>query len=188
MTDRFHPAVQQVVDVASRKGVALDIQLLPATTHTAAQAAAALDVQLGQIVKSLVFVALRPDGRVVPVVRLVSGEDRVDPAVLAAVAGEFAIRAASAHEARELTGYSIGGIPPFGHGREVRILMDQNLCAYQWIWASAGTEAAVFRVSPRTLRMLSNAFVAPLADSAWARPAVSSAIEPQLAFAAGTGA
>ncbi|MGA2513673.1 MAG: hypothetical protein ABSG37_08630 [Candidatus Limnocylindrales bacterium] len=71
MTDRFHPAVQQVVDVASRKGVTLDIRLLPATTHTVAQAAAALDVQLGQLVESLVFVAPRPNRRLVPVVCLV---------------------------------------------------------------------------------------------------------------------
>ena len=188
MTDLLHPAIQRVVEVASRKGVALDIRLMPATTHTAEEAAAALDAELGQIVKSLVFVAPRPDGRLIPVVCLVSGEDRVDPALLAAVTGEFAIRAASAREARDLTGYSIGGIPPFGHGRDVRILMDQDLCAYQWVWAAAGTDTAVFRVAPRTLRMLSNAFVAPLAEASWTRSAVASGIEPQLGFEAGTGA
>jgi hypothetical protein len=85
VTDLLHPAIQRVVEVASRKGVALDIRLMPATTHTAEEAAAALDAELGQIVKSLVFVAPRPDGRLIPVVCLVSGEDRVDPALLAAV-------------------------------------------------------------------------------------------------------
>jgi prolyl-tRNA editing enzyme YbaK/EbsC (Cys-tRNA(Pro) deacylase) len=49
----------------------------------------------------------------------------------------------------------------------VRVLMDQDLCAYQWIWAAAGTESAVFRVAPRTLRMLSNAVVAPVATASW---------------------
>lgn len=188
MTDLLHPAIQRVVDVASRKGVALDIRLMPATTHTAAEAAAALDAELGQIVKSLVFVAPRPDGRLVPVVCLVSGDNRVDPALLAAITGEFAIRRASAREARDLTGYSMGGIPPFGHGREVRVLMDQELCAYQWVWAAAGTETAAFRVAPRTLRMLSNAFVAPLVEASWARAGVSSGIERRLGFEAGTGA
>jgi len=73
VTDLLHPAIQRVVEVASRKGVALDIRLMPATTHTAEEAAAALDAELGQIVKSLVFVAPRPDGRLIPVVCLVSG-------------------------------------------------------------------------------------------------------------------
>jgi prolyl-tRNA editing enzyme YbaK/EbsC (Cys-tRNA(Pro) deacylase) len=85
--------------------------------------------------------------------------------LLAAVTGEVAIRAAGSREARKLTGHSIGAIAPFGHGREVRILMDQDLCAYQWIWVAAGTDSAVFRVAPRTLRMLSNAVVAPVATA-----------------------
>jgi len=186
--DLSHPAIQRVVEVASRKGVVLDIRFLPATTHTAAEAAAAVEAELGQIVKSLVFVAPRPDGRLIPFVCLVSGEDRVDLALLAAVTGEFAIRRASAREARELTGYSIGGIPPFGHSRDVRILMDQDVCAYQWVWAAAGTDGAVFRVSPGTLRMLSNAFVAPLADASWTRADAPSAMAPRLRFEAGTGA
>ena len=45
--------------------------------------------------------------------------------------------------------------------------MDQDLCAYQWIWAAAGTDSAIFRVTPRTLRMLSNAVVAPVATASW---------------------
>jgi prolyl-tRNA editing enzyme YbaK/EbsC (Cys-tRNA(Pro) deacylase) len=163
MTDLSHPAIRRVVDVASRKGVALDIKLIPGSTHTAEAAAAAVDAELGQIVKSLVFVAPRPDGRLAPVVCLVSGRNQVDTALLAAVAGEVAVRAATAHEAHDLTGYSIGGIPPFGHGREVRILMDRDLSTYQWLWAAAGTHSAVFRVAPQALRMLSNAVVAPVA-------------------------
>jgi prolyl-tRNA editing enzyme YbaK/EbsC (Cys-tRNA(Pro) deacylase) len=98
---------------------------------------------------------------------LVSGRNQVDLGNLAAVTGEVALRAATAREARDLTGYAMGGIPPFGFGREVRVVMDQDLAQYQWIWASAGTEYAVLRVEPRTLRMLSNAIVAPIASTSW---------------------
>jgi prolyl-tRNA editing enzyme YbaK/EbsC (Cys-tRNA(Pro) deacylase) len=176
-----------VVEVASRKGVALDIRLMPDSTHTAEEAAAAVEARVGQIVKSLVFVAPRPEDRLLPIVCLVSGGNQVDLALLAAVTGEFAIRKATAREARELTGYSIGGIPPFGHGRDVRIVMDQDLCQYQWVWAAAGTDTAVFRVAPRTLRMLSNANVAPIAAAPWLPSAVAQ-LEPRLHFEAGTSA
>ena len=187
MTEFSHPAIQRVVEVASRKGVALDIRLVPDSTHTAEEVAAAVDAELGQIVKCLVFVAPRPDGQLVPVVCLVSGRDQVDVGLLAAVTGEFAIRGATASEARDLTGYSVGGIPPFGHGRDVRILMDQDLCRYQWVWAAAGTDSAIFRVSPRTLRILSNAVVAPVAAASWTRAAASQ-VEPRLRFETDTGA
>lgn len=187
MTELSHPAIQRVVEVASRKGVALDIRLMPASTHTAEEAAAAVGAGLGQIVKSLVFVAPRPEGRLAAIVCLVSGRNQVDLSLLAAVTGEVAIRRATAREARDLTGYAIGGIPPFGHGRDVRILMDQDLCQYQWVWAAAGTDTAVFRVEPRVLRMLSNAVVSPLAEPVW-MPAAPSPIEPRLQFEAGTSA
>jgi prolyl-tRNA editing enzyme YbaK/EbsC (Cys-tRNA(Pro) deacylase) len=185
VTDLSHPGIQRVVEVASRKGVALDIRLMPDTTHTAEEAALVVDAELGQIVKSIVFVAPRPEGRLLPIVCLVSGRNQVDLALLAAVTGEVAIRQATAREVRELTGYSIGGIPPFGHARDVRILMDQDLAQYQWIWAAAGTDTAVFRVAPRTLRMLSNAIVAPLCASSWLQAAAAPRLEPRLQFEVG---
>jgi prolyl-tRNA editing enzyme YbaK/EbsC (Cys-tRNA(Pro) deacylase) len=188
VTDLSHPGIKRVVDVASRKGVALDIRLMPDSTHTAEDAASVLDVALGQIVKSLVFVAPRPEGRLAAIVCIVSGRNKVDLSLLAAVSGEVSIRQASAREVRDLTGYSIGGIPPFGFGREVRAVMDQELCQYEWVWAAAGTDSAVFRVAPRTLRMLSNAVVAPFADMSWLRAAAVSQIEPRLQFEAGAGA
>ena len=186
MNELLQPEIQRVVEVASRKGVALDIRLVPASARSAEDAAAAVDADLGQIVKSLVFVAPRPEGRLIPIVCLVSGRNQVDLALLAAVSGEVAIRPASAREARDLTGYTAGGIPPFGHGRSVPILMDQDLCAYQWIWATAGTDTAIFRVAPRTLRMLSNAVVAPLAAASWMLAPVAG-MEPRLQFEAGAG-
>ena len=137
------------------------------------EVAAAVDADAGQIVKSLVFVAPRPEGRLIPVVCLVSGRNSVDPALFAPVTGELAIRPATAREAHDLLGYSTAGMPPFGFGRDIRIFMDRDLCLYEWVWAAAGTDTAVFRVSPRTLQMLANAHVAPLASPSWAPAAIS---------------
>ena len=93
-----------------------------------------------------------------------SGPNRVDLARLAAVTGDPDIRRANANEARELTGFTIGGIPPIGHAQPVRVVMDPDLGRFQVVWAAAGTATAVFPVPPATLRMLSNAHVAPICE------------------------
>jgi prolyl-tRNA editing enzyme YbaK/EbsC (Cys-tRNA(Pro) deacylase) len=159
-----HPGIQRVRDAAARKGVELDVRVFDESTHTAADASAALDAELGQIVKSLVFVAPAADGSLEPVLCLVSGPNRVDVARLAAVTGERDIRRATAREAQELTGFTIGGIPPFGHSRPVRTVMDPDLGRFQTVWAAAGTATAVFPVPPATLRILANAMVAPITE------------------------
>jgi prolyl-tRNA editing enzyme YbaK/EbsC (Cys-tRNA(Pro) deacylase) len=160
----FSTPTQRVVDAAARKGVTLDIHVFPDSTHTAEEAAAAVGAELGQIVKSLVFVAPAEDGTLEPIVCLVSGPNRVDVARLAAVASEPDVRRASASEARELTGFTIGGIPPIGHDRPIRVIMDPDLGRFQVVWAAAGTSTSVFPVPPATLRMLSNAHVAPICE------------------------
>lgn len=165
MSETLHPApIQRVVDAAARKGVTLDIHVFSESTHTAEDAAAAVGAELGQIVKSLVFVAPGEDGALEPIVCLVSGPNRVDVARLAAVVSEPEVRRASANEARDLTGFTIGGIPPIGHVRPVRVIMDPDLGRFQVVWAAAGTATAVFPVPPATLRMLSNAHVAPICE------------------------
>jgi prolyl-tRNA editing enzyme YbaK/EbsC (Cys-tRNA(Pro) deacylase) len=159
-----HPAVLRVLDAAARKGVTLDVTVFPDSTHTAEEAARAVGAELTQIVKSLVFVTAREDGELEPIICLVSGADRVDLERLAAVVGRRDIRRATAREADELTGFTIGGIPPIGHSQRVRVIMDPELGRYAVVWAAAGLPTAVFPVAPATLRMLSDAHVAPIAE------------------------
>ncbi|HEV7810608.1 MAG TPA: YbaK/EbsC family protein [Candidatus Limnocylindrales bacterium] len=180
-----HPAIQRVREAAARKGVDLDVRTFDESTHTAEDAARTVNAELGQIVKSLVFVAPREDGELEPVICLVSGPNRVDLARLAAVTGELDIRRSTAREAQELTGFVIGGIPPFGHSRPVRTVMDPDLTRYQVVWAAAGTPTAVFPVPPGTLRILSNATVAPIAEE---RRAADIEAEAQARLAAANGA
>jgi prolyl-tRNA editing enzyme YbaK/EbsC (Cys-tRNA(Pro) deacylase) len=158
-----HPAVRRVLTAAERKGVDLKIVVFGESTHTAEQAAAAVGGELGQIVKSLVFVAPSDDGPE-PILCLVSGQNRVDVARLAAVTGEPDIRRATAREANELVGFTIGGIPPIGFERSIRVIMDPDLGRYTTVWAAAGVPTAVFEVPPATLRSLANATVAPISE------------------------
>src|SRR6202521_4997711 len=99
-------------------GLGVTVKEFPQGTRTAVDAARAVGCDVGQIVKSLVFVA---GGK--PVVALVSGANRVDEKRLGAVAGDPLVKA-DAEIARSATGYSIGGVPPFGHATEVPVFMD----------------------------------------------------------------
>ena len=141
----------------------LDIRIFEDSTHTAAEAATAVGAELGQIVKSLVFVAPTETG-LEAVVALVSGANRVDIARLAAVTGLSSLRRATAQEATAATGFTIGGIPPFAHKRPLRVIMDPDLGRYTTVWAAAGLPTAVFEVPPATLRTLANATVAPIRE------------------------
>ncbi len=164
MSEPEHPGIQRVREAAARKGVTIEVRIFDESTHTAEEAAAAVGAEIGQIVKSLVFVAPGDSDDLDPILCLVSGPNRVDIARLAAVTGEKDVRRATAREANELTGFSIGGIPPIGHARPLRAVMDPDLGRYPLVWAAAGTPTAVFPVSPATLRALANATVAPLAE------------------------
>jgi prolyl-tRNA editing enzyme YbaK/EbsC (Cys-tRNA(Pro) deacylase) len=158
------PATQRVLDAAERKGVKLEVVYFEKSTHTAEDAARAVGAEVGQIVKSLVFVSEDVDD-VLPCLVLASGANQVDLALLGAVLTVPRIRRATADEARELTGFSIGGIPPFGHRQTIRTVMDPDLTRYDTIWAAAGTPNAVFPVAPNTLRILTAAVVTPISAS-----------------------
>ena len=137
-------------------GLGIAVREFPAGTRTATDAARAVGCELGQIVKSLVFVAA---GK--PVVALVSGSNRLDETKLAAVAGN-PVAKADAETARVATGYAIGGVPPFGHATDVPVFMDRDLLGYRVVWAAAGRPDSVFEIEPSRLRELSGAEVVDL--------------------------
>jgi prolyl-tRNA editing enzyme YbaK/EbsC (Cys-tRNA(Pro) deacylase) len=147
-------AVAQFEDLLARAG--LTVRKFPDGTRTAGDAARAVGCEVGQIVKSLVFVA---GGA--PVVALVSGANRLDEARLGAVAGEPVVKA-DATTARAATGYAIGGVPPFGHATDVPVFMDRDLLGWDTVWAAAGRPDSVFEIQPDRLRDLSNATVVDL--------------------------
>lgn len=137
---------------ARERGLSLEIREFPQGTKTAEAAARAVGCEVGQIVKSLVFVA---DGE--PFIALTSGANRADTHRLAQVLGVAGVRRADPDEARQATGFAIGGTPPFGYPRPVRVLMDRDLLAFEVIWAAAGTPQAVFPIGPDDLIRASGA-------------------------------
>ncbi len=142
---------------AEALGLTPEILRFPEGTRTAEQAAAAVGCELGQIVKSLVFLC---GGE--PVLALTSGANRVDTTRLGDLLGA-AISRADADGVREATGYAIGGTPPFGHAQPLRAVIDRALLAYDTVWAAAGTPDTVFELTPDELVRASGAEAADFA-------------------------
>jgi prolyl-tRNA editing enzyme YbaK/EbsC (Cys-tRNA(Pro) deacylase) len=149
------PAAVKVQDAARRLSLDITVQEMPASTRTAEDAAAACGVSVGQIVKSLVFMGTQTHR---PYLLLVSGANRVNESDIAAHLGER-IKRPDGRSVRELTGFAIGGIPPFGHATPLATFMDRDLLGYPVVWAAAGTPAAVFSSDPARLRDATGATV-----------------------------
>jgi prolyl-tRNA editing enzyme YbaK/EbsC (Cys-tRNA(Pro) deacylase) len=139
-------AVERFEVAARTAGIAVQVRRYPEGTRTAADAAMAVGCDIGQIVKSLVFV-----GAEGPFLALTSGPNRADPRRLAELVGASTVRRANPDEAREATGFAIGGTPPFGHPRALRVLVDRDLLRFDVLWAAAGAPDAVFPIAPADL-------------------------------------
>ena len=129
-----------------------DVVMLPVTGRTAADAATALGVELGQIAKSIVF-RRRSDDRAVLVVT--SGDLRVDEKKVSALVG--ALGRADADFVKASTGFSIGGVSPVAHSTPPVIVVDRELFRFGQVWAAAGHPHAVFPLSPEELVALTGA-------------------------------
>ena len=146
-------AAQRVQDALTALGSAAQVREMPATTRTAADAAAACGCDQGAIVKSLIF---RGANSGQGILVLTSGTNRVHETRLGRQLGE-ALERADADFVRAATGYAIGGVPPLGHATKLRVVMDRDLQAYPEIWAAAGTPSAVFPTTPEELARLTGA-------------------------------
>ena len=142
----MHANVQRVVDAAAALGLEVSPRTFPDGTRTAQEAADAVGVELGQIVKSLIFGV---DGEIV--LAYVSGANQLDETKLAEAAGGVMCQRVDADVVRSATGFPIGGVPPFGHATPLRIFIDPDLLQYHEVWAAAGTWHDVFGIDPHKL-------------------------------------
>jgi prolyl-tRNA editing enzyme YbaK/EbsC (Cys-tRNA(Pro) deacylase) len=122
-------------------------------TRTSAEAAAAIGTTVEQIVKSLVFMVGDE-----PVLVLASGANRVDVEKINRLLGKKIINP-DAETVKNVTGFSIGGVPPVGHSKRLRTLADEDLLNFPLVYAAAGSPNAAFAVSPRDLITITKAEV-----------------------------
>ncbi len=155
----MHPSARKVAETLRALGVETEVVEFPQGTRTAQDAAAAIGTTVGQIVKSLLFLA---DGK--PVLALVSGSNRLDVRKLGRLLGAEHVERADAETVRAITGYAIGGVPPVGHSRPLPVFLDRDLLRYDVVYAAAGTPQAVFAIAPTRLQEITGAQVADLAE------------------------
>lgn len=154
----MHANAERVEAALRAGGSSAEIRELSESARTAAEAAQALDVPVGAIVKSLVFAA---DGSAVLV--LVSGDHQVDTTAVARTIGAQHVGRADPAMVRDATGYPIGGVAPVGHPRQLPTLIDTTLARFDLLWAAAGTPHAVFPTSYDELIRLTAATPADVA-------------------------
>ena len=153
----IHPNVLRVMEAARERGLEITTKRFPEGTKTAADAAAAIGVSVGQIVKSLVFGV---DSEIV--MALVSGSNQLDEKKLAAAAGGAKCARVDADAVRDATGYPIGGVPPFGHATQLRVFVDPDLLQYDEVWAAAGTWNDNFGAAPADIVRVAGGVVTDL--------------------------
>jgi prolyl-tRNA editing enzyme YbaK/EbsC (Cys-tRNA(Pro) deacylase) len=152
----MHRNVRAVVAAAEGWGLVIEPRSFSKGTKTADDAAAAIGVTVGQIVKSLVFLV---DGE--PTMALVGGDKRLDEEKLAAAAEGAVVERPDGDAVRAATGFPIGGVPPFGH--DLPVYVDEGLLCYDKVWAAAGTWTDVFAITPTELVGITGGTVASLA-------------------------
>ncbi len=152
-----HPNTLRVIAAAREAGLEITTRRFPEGTKTAADAAAAIGVAVGQIVKSLVFAV---DGEIV--MAYVSGANQLDEKKLAAAAGGAKCSRVDADAVRAATGYPIGGVPPFGHSTQLRVFVDRDLLQYDEVWAAAGTWNDNFGANPNDIVRVAGGVVTDL--------------------------
>ena len=152
-----HPNTLRVIAAAREAGLTITTRRFPEGTKTAADAAAAIGVTVGQIVKSLVFGV---DNEIV--MALVSGSNQLDEKKLALAAGGAKCARVDADSVREATGFPIGGVPPFGHSTQLRVFVDPDLLQYDEVWAAAGTWNDNFGAAPADIVRVAGGVVTDL--------------------------
>jgi Cys-tRNA(Pro) deacylase len=139
-------AAERVRAALEALGLEREVITLDVHARTSQQAAEALGVSVGQIVKSLVFTA--EGGEAVLV--LASGANRVDERRLAELVGAR-VRRADPEAVKRVTGYAIGGVPPVGHAQALPVFVDEDLLGYPELYAAAGVPECVFPLTPAEL-------------------------------------
>ena len=151
------PSIARVQEALRAAGLSNEVRELPDSTRSSAEAAAALGCSVAQIAKSVVFRS--GSGR--PVLVVASGANRVDERKVEALLGDRLLRADAGY-VRDRTGFAIGGVAPIAHATPPHVFLDEELFAFDRVYAAAGTPFAIFALTPAELEALTGGLRADL--------------------------
>ncbi|MGC1879475.1 MAG: YbaK/EbsC family protein [Rhabdochlamydiaceae bacterium] len=153
MSEDLKHSSQRIQDLLQNYNLDIKVIEFKELTRTSKEAASVIGCEVGQIAKTLIFKGKKS---MKPFCVIASGKNRVDEKKIAQFIGEE-IEKPDADFVKEHTHFVIGGIPPLGYPLEDKPLIDEDLMAYQEIWAAAGTPYAVFRITPQDLVKITEA-------------------------------
>lgn len=158
MSQGMKESAQRVQNVLRELGYTNEVVELPDSTRTAQEAASAIECEIAQIAKSILF-RLKKSER--PLLVVASGANRVNEKLISTYV-EDELGKADADFVRERTGFVIGGVAPVGHTGAIETIVDEDLFRYQTIWAAAGHPKAVFQLTPDELLKMTGGRVLPI--------------------------
>ncbi|XOV77589.1 MAG: YbaK/EbsC family protein [Aestuariibacter sp.] len=141
---------QKVQEYLQQRGFDCNVKELPGSTRTAQEAADSIGCSVAQIAKSIIFKNAATDA---PVLVIASGENRIDTQKIEQQLN-ITLGKADGKFVKQRTGFAIGGVPPVAHKEPLLTLLDEDLKAYDAIWAAAGTPFSVFELKPINLPLL----------------------------------
>lgn len=136
---------QKIEKILKNLGVNTKVKIFQKGTKTSQEAADQIGVKIGQIAKSLVFIAGQR-----PILVIASGQNRVSEEKLVQITGSL-VKLATPEQVKQLTGFVVGGVPPVGHKTKLTTFIDQDLLTYSLVWAAGGTPQTVFPIKPEKL-------------------------------------
>jgi prolyl-tRNA editing enzyme YbaK/EbsC (Cys-tRNA(Pro) deacylase) len=153
-------AVKRVVQALIDHKMSGQIKVLSDSARSAAEAASALGIEVGQIASSILFKL--PDDS--PLLVITSGRHRVDTQLVASQLGVAELGRVDADYVKEKSGFSIGGVAPIGWLNPAKMIIDEALNDYQVVWAAAGHPHAVFPTTYEELSKVTSATQMRVAD------------------------
>ena len=150
-------SVKKVISILQSNNHPMNVIQLEETARSATDAANSLNVKVGAIVKTLVFI-LRSQKHEIPVVALVAGDKRCNTdTFIKLLDTKGKMVKPDANRVKEITGYSIGGVSPIGLPNELHLIIDSSLKRFETIWSAAGHTHCVFAATYRQLKDMTNA-------------------------------
>ncbi len=146
-------AVKRVAQALNDNKMSGQIKVLSDSARSAAEAAAALGIDVGQIASSIIFKL--PDDS--PLLIITSGRHRVDTTLVASHLGVSELGRVDADYVKERSGFSIGGVAPIGWLNPAKIIIDEALNDYEVVWAAAGHPHSVFPTTFQELQSVTKA-------------------------------
>ena len=137
----------------------LGIIILDTTARTAKDAAESLQCEIGAIVKSLLFKVNSSF-----LICLVAGDRRCSLNKLKKILQKKDVSMANADEVKTNTGFSIGGVAPVAHLKNLDIFVDKSLSRFEYVYAAAGHPNCVFKITYDQLIKITNGFEKDLSE------------------------